>query len=67
MKKLLTFLILIVLAIILFKAYDASKENGKSVLENAGKETKVLFDNTKEKVKEGSTEFKKGFDTDTTK
>ena len=64
MKKLLKWIIIIVLCVIAYKAYNASQKNGKSFLQNAGKECKELFQKGKVKAKDASQEFQKGFETD---
>lgn len=64
MKKLFRWIIIIVICIIAYKAYNASQKNGKSFLQNAGKESKELFQKGKEKANDASKEFKKGFESD---
>lgn len=67
--KLLKWLIVIVIAVICIKAYTASKQNGKSFINNVGKETKVLSKQAEEKGKvvidktiEGVDELKEGYE-----
>jgi len=62
MGKIIKWIIIIVLAVILYKAYNASQKNGRSIINNAGKESKALFEQSQQKAKAITDEFKSGMD-----
>ena len=73
MKKLFRYALILLLAVIGFKAYQHSQTNGKSFWNNFGKESKVMFDKGKSlvdehkdtvitKTKEIGSDLKNGFE-----
>jgi len=57
MKTIFKIIIVIAILVFCYKTYTASQKNGKSFLNNAGQQSKILI----EKSKKGIAEFRKGY------
>jgi uncharacterized membrane protein len=60
--KLLKWIVIVILVVIAFKAYNRQKTHGGTFMQNAGKATKELFVKGEKIAKEKGKEFKQGFD-----
>ena len=67
MKKVLKFAIVIIIAVVCWKAYTATQKNDKSFFSNMGKESKDIVEDVKDfqlvdKAKQAGKELKEGFE-----